>query len=88
MTSKALSTLIIVLVIFFALPMFIGIAGGLFGIVMGIFGAIVGAVAGVIGAFVGAIGSIFSWSFGGLFGCGLTSVLIVAAIVLLVTKRR
>jgi hypothetical protein len=88
MTSKSLSTLIIVLVIFFAFPIFIGIAGGLFGMIMGVFGAIIGGIAGMIGAFFGAMGSLFSWSLGGLFGCGLTSVLLVAALVLLVTRRR
>ena len=88
MASKTLSTLLIIIVLIFAIPAVIGLLGGVFGIVMGIFGAIVGIFAGVVGAFVGLIG----WSFKTIFGLSFVgwnffAILLVAVILILVTKR-
>lgn len=58
------STILIVLLIVFTLPIWIGIAGGLFGLVMGLFGAAIGIIAGVFGAVIGAIAGVI----GGVFG--------------------
>ena len=74
MSKSASSTLIVVLLIL-TFPIWIGVAGGLFGLMMGLFGAVIGIVAGffgilgsVLGAIFGAIAEVFSWVFGGFFG--------------------
>ena len=59
--SRSTSTALIVLCLFLTFPFWIGIVGGLFGIIMGIGGAIIGIIAGIIGAIVGLIGGIFGF---------------------------
>lgn len=73
--SKSASSVLIVILLIFTFPIWIGLAGGLFGLMMGLFGAVIGIVAGffgilggVLGAIFGAIAEVFSWIFGGLFG--------------------
>ncbi len=89
-TSAILITLLIIL----TFPVWIGIAGGLIGIVVGIFGAVFGIIAGVFGAVFGAIGGIFgwlfnwSWPFGGFFHWNVFSILAIVLVVLLVTRSR
>lgn len=85
-TRSGTSTILIVLLIIFTFPIWIGLAGGLFGLVMGLIGAAIGIVAGVFGAFVGGIGSAFGGMFGwhGSFGCNtLLAIALVFAIVML-----
>lgn len=62
-STSATTTVLIVLLLVFTFPVWIGIAGGLFGMVVGMFGAAVGIIAGVFGAFIGAIGAMFGWIF-------------------------
>jgi hypothetical protein len=94
MQSKSSSTLLIVLAIIFTFPIWIGLAGGLFGLVAGIFGALIGVIAGVFGAIFGAIGGIFGWffdwdwPFGGFFHWNIFSFLIIVLIVVLITRSR
>jgi hypothetical protein len=88
------STVLIVLLLIFAFPIWIGLAGGLFGLVVGIFGAVIGIIAGVFGAIFGAIGGIFgwlfdwSWPFNGFFHWNIFSILIIALIVVLISRSR
>lgn len=58
------TTVLVILLIVFTFPIWIGIAGGLFGLVAGLFGAAIGIIAAVIGAVFGIFGSVV----GGLFG--------------------
>jgi hypothetical protein len=57
-TSSNSSVLVIILLII-TFPLWIGILGGLFGIIAGLFGAVIGIIAAVFGAVFGAIGSVF-----------------------------
>jgi hypothetical protein len=57
-TSSNSSVLVIILLII-TFPFWIGILGGLFGIIAGLFGAIIGIVAAVFGAIFGTIGAVF-----------------------------
>lgn len=70
------TALIILLVLTF--PIWIGLAGGAFGLLAGIFGVVIGLIAGVfgilaglIGAIFGFFGSIFSWTVGETFSLTL-----------------
>lgn len=74
--AKSTSTALIVIVLILTFPIWIGLAGGVFGLVMGLFGAAVGIIAGVfgaiggiLGAIFGVIGELFNWIFGGIFNC-------------------
>lgn len=63
MSNSTSSTLLIILLII-TFPLWIGIAGGLIGLVLGLAGAIIG----IIAAVFGVIGSILSGIFGAIFG--------------------
>ncbi|MCU0397093.1 MAG: hypothetical protein MUC73_03220 [Cyclobacteriaceae bacterium] len=72
--SRSASSVLLIILIVLTFPFWIGIAGGIFGLVAGLFGAaigvmagIFGAIAGVFGAIFGIIGKLFGWLFGGLF---------------------
>lgn len=62
-TSSGTTILIIILIIF-TFPIWIGIAGGLFGLIAGLFGAAIGIIAAVFGAVFGIFGAVI----GGIFG--------------------
>jgi hypothetical protein len=66
--SNSSTTILLILVIIFTFPIWIGLAGGLFGIFAGIIGGLFGVIAGVFGAVFGAIGaifgSLFKWHWG------------------------
>ena len=64
MDSKTLATILIVITCVLLFPVFIGIIGGVFGLLGGIFGAIFGAIGGIFGAFFAVIGAIFGAVFG------------------------
>lgn len=49
-------------------PIWVGLAGGLFGLIGGLFGAIFGMIGGLFGAIFGGIGAVFDAIFNGLFG--------------------
>ncbi len=72
--SSSLPTVLLVLLVFITFPIWVGIAGGIFGLFAGLLGALVGIFAGifgilgaVLGAVFGAIGEVFSWIFGGFY---------------------
>ena len=62
-TSSTPTVLVIVLLVL-TFPIWIGVAGGLFGLVVGLAGACVGIIAGIFGAIFGVIGAVL----GGIFG--------------------
>lgn len=95
MQSKSTTTtLLIVLLVIFTFPIWIGIAGGILGIIAGIFGAGIGIIVGIFGAIFGAIGGIFGWlfnwhwPFGGFFQWNIVTILILAIVVLLISRSR
>jgi hypothetical protein len=93
-SKSSTSTVLIVLLIVFTFPIWIGIAGGLFGIVFGVFGAVFGIIGAVFGVVFGAIGGIFGWlfnwdwPFGGFFHWNIFTILFVVVVVLLATRSR
>jgi hypothetical protein len=75
--THSFSVILITLIILITFPIWIGIAGGLFGIVVGVFGAVFGAFIGVFGALfgmiaglIGALFGIIAWPFHAIFGHG------------------
>jgi len=82
---------LIVLLIIFTFPIWVGLAGGLLGLMLGLIGAAFGIVAGVFGSVLGGIGGMIGGVFGGWhgwFGCNtLIAVLLVFAIVMLARSR-
>lgn len=64
--TKSLSTVLLIFILLITFPIWIGIAGGLLGVIGGVFGAVFG----VFAAIFGAIGGVFSAIFGTLFGWG------------------
>lgn len=82
--SKPLTTLILIFALILAMPILIGIVGGLFGTMMGLFGTVFGIIAGVFGAVFGTIGSVI----GGLFGAGWNlGIIILAAVAIVLIVR-
>jgi len=91
------SSVLIAVLIVITFPIWIGIIGGLFGVVAGLFGAMFGIIAGVFGAVIGGIGGVFGWmvdpfwhdGFHGPFIGGKIFMLIaVVIVVLLITRRK
>ncbi len=88
------TTILIILIIVFTFPLWVGIAGGLFGLIAGLFGAAIGIVAAVFGAIVGVFGAVISGLFGGWwpdshFGLNVfLAICLVLAIVMLSKTRR
>lgn len=70
MARSTNNTALIIIVLILTFPLWIGIAGGLVGLVAGVFGLIIGLIAGAFGLFAGLIGGMFGfvgWVFDGLF---------------------
>jgi len=104
MDSKTATTIVIVFVCVLLFPVFIGIIGGIFGLVGGLVGGIFGAIGSlfgiifdVIGSIFGAVFGAFGWIFGdhhfwhwpgGWFNRDLFSVFIVVVIVVLLSRSR
>lgn len=96
--AKSTSTVLIVILLILTFPIWIGLAGGIFGLVMGLFGAAIGIIAGILGAIFGVIGEFFGWIFGGIFDCDfysphvsfprpITLLLIILVAVLIMRSR-
>jgi hypothetical protein len=70
-TRSATYTVLIVCLVVFTFPIWIGIAGGLFGLAAGIFGGVIGIIAGIFGVMIGIIALpfklLFGWGHGGWF---------------------
>lgn len=63
--SNSGTTILIVLIVVFTFPIWVGIAGGLFGLIAGLFGAAIGIIGAVFGAVIGVFGAVISVLFGG-----------------------
>jgi hypothetical protein len=94
-TNSSATTALIAVLLVLSFPFWIGIVGGLFGLIIGIFGGVIGAIGGIIGGIFGAIGGligwIFDWNFHFPFFFGHSSFVTLVAIILLVvilTKTR
>lgn len=82
MITKTLTAVFIAILALFCFPLFIGLLGGIFGMVMGVFGGILGAIGAVFGTIVGGIGSIFhvtSWFFNPF--CMVVAILLIVLLV-------
>lgn len=62
------SSLLLILVVIFTFPIWIGLAGGLFGITIGLAGGLFGMVMGLFGAIIGVVASVFKFLFMGVTG--------------------
>ncbi|MBX7124298.1 MAG: hypothetical protein K1X47_01280 [Cyclobacteriaceae bacterium] len=87
-------SIFLVIVLIFTFPIWIGIAGGMIGLVAGLLGALIGVAAGLFGAVMGVIGAILhglfhpfqGWGFP--FGAILMACFVVALIIALSAKAR
>ncbi len=62
------ATIFLVIIMLFTFPVWIGIAGGIFGLFFGLLGGLIGIIAGIFGAIIGIIAAIFKAIFGLFFG--------------------
>jgi hypothetical protein len=96
--NSGTSTALIVILLVFTFPLWIGLVGGLFGMIVGLIGGAIGLVGGLIGAVFGILGdllgalfgaigdgfgSLFDWGFHP-FHISLPKLVWVVAVVLLV----
>jgi hypothetical protein len=97
-------SLILIVIIIFTFPIWIGLAGGLIGLIGGLIGGLFGLIGGLIGAVFGIIGGVFGAIFDLLFGWGHWEdgygwhphshwnagqwILIIVIVALLVRRRR
>lgn len=89
--TRVNSTFLIVLLMIFTFPIWVGIFGGLFGLAAGLFGMCIGIVAGVFGAVFGAIGAvfgIFNWSFPHIHISGFVIIALIFLIVLMSRSKK
>jgi hypothetical protein len=84
--AKGCTSVLIVFLIVITLPVWIGIAGGLLGIVGGLFGAALGVVAAVFGAIAGVIGSIFGSLFHPVVSVKPITILLIILVVILLAR--
>jgi len=67
MQRKIAVRVVVIVLLVLTFPIWIGIAGGIFGLVIGLIGGFFGLVAGLIGAIFGAIGAVFGAIFDFVF---------------------
>jgi hypothetical protein len=96
-SSSSTSTVLIVVLVLLTFPLWIGLIGGLFGLIAGVFGAVFGIIGGVFGAIFGAIAGIFGWMFHwggpwnfhmGFWSVKVLSIIAVIVIVVMLTRPR
>jgi hypothetical protein len=93
-SSNSGTTILIVLLVVFTFPVWVGIAGGLFGLIAGLFGAAIGIIVAVFGAIIGVFAAVINGIFGGWwsdthFGMnGFLAICLVFAIVMLSKARK
>jgi hypothetical protein len=97
MESRGTTTVILVLLIVFTFPIWVGLAGGLFGLIIGLIGGVVGIIGGVIGAIGaaigGLIGGLFHWGFNGhwpfgFFHAHTFTIVLIAIVIVLISRSR
>lgn len=86
------TTVLIILLIVFTFPIWIGLAGGLFGLVAGLIGAVFGIIAAVFGAVFGVFGAVIGGIFGGWpashFGLNVFLAICLILAILALSKAR
>lgn len=93
-TKNSSTTVLIAIIVLITFPIWIGLIGGIFGLIGGIIGGLFGIIAGIFGAIFGAIGSLFGWMFDWSWNCPfnwnseLWVVLLVVAVIVIATKSR
>lgn len=89
MQTKSGSTVLIILIVLFTFPFWIGgLLGGLFGLIGGIFGAIAGIFGAVIGLIGGFFGWIFDWHWPWLFHWNAFTIILIAVVIALLSRSR
>ncbi len=97
--SSSTSAVLIVVILIFTFPLWIGLGAGLFGLIVGLFAGLIGLIAGLIGAVVGIIAAIFKalfgwgdwhhgWHFSGPDMNGFTWFLLLVTGVLIITRHK
>ncbi len=96
-SQSSTSSVLLIIVLIFTFPLWIGIAGGLLGVVIGLFGAAIGIVAAVFGAIVGVFGAVFGWMFNWNFhvhwpfaflGSGFFITIAIVLVVMMITRSK
>ena len=94
-SNNGTSTVLIVLILVFTFPIWIGLLGGFIGVVAGLFGTLIGMIAGLFGAIVGMIASIFGWAFDwswhwpfGFWNGKLFAAAVIVFLVIFLTRTR
>lgn len=96
------ATILVVILLFFTFPIWIGLAGGLIGLFFGLMGGLIGIIAGIFGAIIGVIAWIFKCIFGVFFGWGhsdfgfhpfhfnhyFLAAILVAVLAVIISKRK
>lgn len=70
MARSSTNSALLIIILLLTFPLWIGLAGGLIGLIAGAFGLVIGLIAGVFGLFAGLIGGMFGfvgWVFDGVF---------------------
>jgi hypothetical protein len=96
-SNSSATTVLIILLVIFTFPVWIGLGAGIIGLVVGLFGAAIGLVAGIFGAILGVIGGIFGWLFDWdhhwhgpfhFWNANVFAIILVTVIVLIVTRAK
>lgn len=87
------TTILIILFIVFTFPVWIGLAGALFGLAAGLMGAAIGIVAALFGAVFGLFGAVIEGIFGGWwphshFGMNVCLALCLVVALVMLSKSR
>ncbi|WP_133259520.1 hypothetical protein [Pseudochryseolinea flava] len=92
--KKSLSPLLIVVILLFTFPIWIGIVGGAFGIVGGVIGGFFGIITGIFGTIFGIIGGLFGWIFNWSIGwpfcwdIEVWAIMAIVAAIIIASKSR
>lgn len=87
MARSSNNSILILVILVLTFPFWIGIAGGLIGLMAGIFGVVIGLVAGAFGLLAGLVGGVFGfigWIFDGIFDWDMHPVNFVVSPFLLI----
>jgi drug/metabolite transporter superfamily protein YnfA len=92
MIKSSTTAVLLILLIVFSFPIWIGIIGGLFGIIAGIFGAVFGVIGAIAGGifhiFAGLFGWAFEWHWPFHINWNGYTILVIAIIIVLLSRSR